>query len=268
MKFKKVYIEITNRCNLRCSFCIGNKRKPKFMSFDEFSFILNKIKLYTNYLYFHILGEPLLHPDVVKFIDYASDMGFYVNITTNGYLINRLSSVKNLRQLNISLHSYDSKYNISYSEYLDSIFNVIDNFDNTYVSLRFWTGVNDRILNYILKHYGISSIPTNFDGFKLKDNIFLSKSNEFIWPSFDNNLDSDGKCYGLIDHIGILCDGSIVPCCLDSNCSILLGNIFFDSLSDILSSKRVTDMIDGFKKGYRCEKFCRHCGFFVKKNEG
>ena len=108
MKYKKVYIEITNNCNLNCSFCIHNKRTPKFMSMDEFKIILSKLKGYTKYLYFHILGEPLLHPYINEFINEASK-DFYVNITTNGYLIKNIKDNKNIRQINISLHSNQNK---------------------------------------------------------------------------------------------------------------------------------------------------------------
>ena len=265
MRFKRVYIEITNQCNLKCDFCIGNKRGAKFLSFSDFVIILDKVKPFTNYLYFHILGEPLLHPDIIKFIDYASSMGFYINITTNGYLINRIKGIKKIRQLNISLHSYDSNYGVSMEKYLNNIFNVIEGLESTYVSLRLWGDSNFEILNYVLKHFGVDSFPNNFDRFKLSDGVFLSKFHEFIWPDLDNNYYSEvGKCYGLIDHIGILSDGSIVPCCLDSNCSIYLGNIFTNSIDDILKSYRVINMINGFKRGYKCEELCRHCNFLDK----
>ena len=265
MRFKKVYIEITNGCNLNCDFCIGNKRKVKFMTFSEFKIILSKIKPYTNYLYFHVLGEPLLHPDVVKFIKYAHDSGFNINITTNGYLIDKLKGIDFIRQINVSIHSFNSKYGVSFNDYINNVFDVIDSMSNTYISLRLWVGENKNNLNTILEHYGISNIPGNFDGFKLRDKVYLSKFHEFIWPSFNNNYYSEeGSCYGLIDHIGILSDGSIVPCCLDSNGSIFLGNIFSDSLDDILSSDRVKKIIDGFKGHYKCEEFCRHCKFLDK----
>ena len=263
MRFKKVYIEITNGCNLKCDFCIGNKRDVRFISVDDFKFILDKIFPYTRYLYFHILGEPLLHPNVVDFISIASDMGFYVNITTNGYLINRLKNVSNIRQLNISLHSYDSKYGISIDRYLNNIFDVVDGFKDTYVSFRLWARQSDDMLNKVCSHYGVHDLPDDYDKFKLSSNVFLSKFHEFIWPDFNNNYYSEkGRCYGLIDHIGILSDGSIVPCCLDSSASIFLGNIFTDSLDDILNSKRVLNIINGFKCGLKCEEFCRHCNFF------
>lgn len=265
MRFKKIYIEITNGCNLNCSFCIGNKRSVKFLSFSQFKVILNKVKSYTNYLYFHILGEPLLHPDVVKFIDYASSQGFYVNITTNGYLIHKLKGVSNIRQLNISLHSYDLKYGISLDEYLNNIFDVVDSLSDTYVSLRFWGRGNNEILRCVCDHFNIINIPNDFDKFELCNKVFLSKFHEFIWPDFNNNYYSEkGKCYGLIDHIGILSDGSVVPCCLDSCASICLGNIFEDCIDDILKSSRVDEMIKGFKCGYKVEEFCKHCSFLEK----
>ena len=265
MRFKKIYIEITNGCNLNCEFCIGNKRKIKFMSFSEFELVLSKIKHYTNYLYFHVLGEPLLHPDVIRFIQYAHDCGFYINITTNGYFIDKLKGIDFIRQINISIHSFNSKYGVSFSEYINNIFDVISDMPNTYISLRLWVGNNLEYLRYILDYYGVSDIPDKIDGFKLCDKVYLSKFHEFIWPSMDNSYYSEeGSCYGLIDHIGILSDGSVVPCCLDSNGSICLGNIFDDSLSDILSSVRVTNIVDGFRKHYKCEEFCRHCKFLDK----
>lgn len=264
MRFKKIYIEITNGCNLNCSFCIGNKRSVKFMSFSEFAFILDKIKGYTKYLYFHILGEPLLHPDIIKFINYANDCGFFVNITTNGYLINRLKGVSSIRQLNVSVHSFDLKYGVSLDHYLSDIFDVIDSFSDTYVSLRLWTDCSCDILFKIVNHYNLD-VPTCYDNFKLSDRIFLSKFHEFIWPDFNNDYYSEvGKCYGLIDHIGILSDGSIVPCCLDSTPSICLGNIFYDDLDIVLNSDRVFNMINGFKNSYKCEELCRHCKFLDK----
>lgn len=260
--FKKVYIEITNSCNLKCDFCIGNKRNVRFMSFSDFEFILDKIKPYTRYLYFHILGEPLMHPNIIDFINYASSQGFYINITTNGYLIERLKGISNIRQLNISLHSYNSSYGVSIDKYLDNIFSIVDNMRVTYISYRLWVDSNIDFLKRLGAHYDVDSIPTDFDHYSLSKNVFLSKNSKFIWPDVSNDYYSErGKCYGLIDHFGILCDGRIVPCCLDSDASICLGNIFDDNLDDVLNSERVLQIIDGFRHNYKCEELCRHCNF-------
>ena len=109
--YKKIYLEITNNCNLSCNFCAKNKRTKAFLDEEKFHIILDKIKPHTKYLYFHLMGEPLLHPKINEYIDYASK-DFFINITTNGYLINKIKNNKNIRQLNISLHSFD-EFNIT-----------------------------------------------------------------------------------------------------------------------------------------------------------
>lgn len=264
MRFKKIYIEITNACNLTCKFCYGNKRKILFMSFDDFKLILSKIKKYTKYLYFHVLGEPLLHPKINEFIDYAYSQGFYINITTNGYLIKNIRDCSKIRQINFSLHSYSEYYKVDLEKYLTSIFDFIDNNENTYFSLRLWVcnDYNESIIKFISDRYNIFINKEN-NNFKVKDNVFLNFSHTFIWPDVNNNFYSEkGKCYGLIDHIGILSDGSIVPCCLDAGKHICLGNIYDDELIDILNTERVKKMIVGFRNNHRYEELCRHCGFF------
>lgn len=270
MRFKKIYVEITNGCNLKCDFCIGNKREIEYLSFDNFKIILNKIKPFTKYLYFHILGEPLLHPNVNDFVSYAVEMGFYVNITTNGYLINKIKCFDKIRQLNISLHSFDERYGINLFYYLDNIFSVIDLLNDTYVSLRLWVDskYNVDIIKYIENKYNLIVDFDKYNNICISKNVFLNKSHEFTWPDLDNDYYCDkGKCYGLIDHIGILVDGSIVPCCMDSNANVFLGNVFSDNFFEVINSDRVNKMISGFKNNIKCEEFCKHCGFLEKIKE-
>lgn len=265
---KKVYIEITNSCNLNCDFCIQNKRNKKFMTREEFSWVLNKLKGYTKYLYFHILGEPLLHPQIKEFIDIAVSDGFYVNITTNGYLIRKIRDVSNLRQLNISLHSYDESYGISIENYMNSIFDVVDSLKDTYISYRLWVKNfnNEKMLELLNKHYGTNiKVGDIRENVTLSNNVFISSFHEFIWPDLDNDYyNEEGTCYALRDHIGILVDGTVVPCCLDSQGDINLGNIYEDSINTILESDRAIRMRQGFQNKEKCEELCRHC-FFVDK---
>ena len=263
-KFKKIYIEVTNACNLKCGFCIKNDRKIEYISIDRFNILLERIKDYTNYLYFHILGEPLIHPNINELIDIASN-NFKINITTNGYLINNLKT-KNVRQLNISLHSFDDKYKIKLKNYLDNIFNKIDSFKNTYISLRLWVKnkYNKDIIKYINNRYNVN-LSENDKNYKINGHIFINNFHEFVWPDLNNNYYNEfGGCYGLRDHIGILVDGTIVPCCLDSRGVITLGNIYNDSIYNILNSNRVNNMIDKFKNNKKCEELCRHCSFLEK----
>lgn len=231
------------------------------MSMENFKLILDRINRYTDYLYFHVLGEPLLHPKFNEMVDYASKE-FKINITTNGYLINSIKT-KNIRQLNISLHDFSPKYNIELKDYLDNVFNKIDSLPNTYISLRMWVNnmYYNSMIEYINKRYNVE-IDSNIDKYTINKHIFINNFHEFIWPNLDNKYyNKIGTCYGLIDHIGILVDGTIIPCCLDSRGDINLGNIYSDNLIEVLNQKRVLDMINGFKKNNKVEELCKHCNF-------
>lgn len=267
--FKKVYIEITNDCNLSCSFCIKNKRIKKYMIESEFITILDKLYGYTKYLYFHILGEPLMHPNINEFINIASKR-FKVNITTNGYLISNINNNKNIRQINISLTSFDPKYNVSLKDYMNNIFSIVDELSkHTYISFRFWVNnkYSSEILNMINKKYNTNLNPNNLkNNSTISKNIFISTNNEFIWPDLNNNYYNEvGTCYALKDHIGILVDGTIVPCCLDSKGDIKLGNIFNDNIIDVINSKLYQKMLIGFKNNKKFELLCRKCRYLDNK---
>ena len=263
-KFKKVYVEISNICNLSCPFCLKSTKEKRSLSIDEFDVIINKLKPYTKYLYFHVLGEPLLHKDINLFIN---NLGYFVNITSNGYLINKLQS--KIRQINISLHSFNERYNKSLNEYLDDIYKYyLNNYENTYINLRLWSKskyLND-ITNYLNNKFNIK-IDLSLNNMKLSDNLFLNIDNEFVWPD-DNKSDQIyfGKCYALKDHIAILSDGTIVPCCLDGNGKIMLGNIFNDDLKDVFSSSNYKKLEEELSNGIRSNKLCQKCNFLDVKN--
>ena len=261
--FKKVYVEITNNCNLDCSFCVKNKRDKMFISIDDFKIILGKLKDYTKYLYFHIMGEPLLHPHINELIDLASN-NYFVNITTNGYLIDRIKDNKNIRQINISLHSYDKKYNKTLDEYLDNIFSAVDKLvvNNTIIKYRMWVeGVNKKeIINKLEEKYN-TKIDSN--KVKLADNVYYEVEEEFIWPALDNDYYSEtGSCRALRDHLGVLVDGTIVPCCLDSEGIIKLGNIYKNEINDIINSNLFKEMKKGFLNNKKIHDLCRKCNFY------
>ena len=265
--YKKIYLEITNNCNLSCDFCIKNKRINKFMNENEFKTILNKLDTHTKYLYFHVLGEPLLHPKINEFINYASNK-FKINITTNGYLIDKIKNNKNIRQLNISLHSFNNKYKTSLESYMNKIFECVDILkEYTYISYRFWLKSKDskKILDMINKKYNVNlSIDNIKNNTTIDKNIFISINEEFIWPNLNNDhYEEYGTCYALKDHIGILVDGTIIPCCLDSLGVINLGNIFKDNLNDIINSKRYQNMLNGFKQNKKIEELCKTCKYYT-----
>lgn len=266
-RFKKIYLEITNACNLSCEFCIQNQRKIKFITIQELKLVLDKLEPYTNYLYFHVLGEPLMHPDINTIINLASQK-FYVNITTNGYLINKIKENPNIRQINISLHSFHPKYQISLQEYLKNIFDSIDSFikNNTYISLRLWvkTPYMNEIKAYINKRYHCN-IELKNNSYKIHNYLFINSFHSFIWPDLKNNYYNEkGTCYALKEQIGILSDGTIIPCCLDSEGSLALGNIYKDDLDEVISNEKFQNMLIGFRNHQKREELCKHCQFISK----
>ena len=99
--FKRIYIEILNYCNLNCPFCNKTTKDKKYISRDEFNHILKEIVPYTDYIYLHVQGEPLLHKDLINFLIDAKEMGLNINLTTNGTLLFNFPNILNyIRQIN------------------------------------------------------------------------------------------------------------------------------------------------------------------------
>ena len=280
MRFKKVYIEITNICNLNCSFCIKDNRMKKEMSIDEFETVLKKIDKYTDYIYLHVKGEPLIHNKLDKILSLTSKYNKYVNITTNGVLlknkINILKKYNNIRQINISLHSENNKDN-----YIDDILDAVDELKTIFIVYRFWTLKDNKLdnkmleyLNKIKEKYNINNELyneiINGNNLKISNNIYINKDKEFEWPDISNNYyNENGFCYGLKNQIGVLVDGTITICCLDSFGVSNLGNIFNDDIEIIMNSEKVKNIIKGFNNRKVYLDICKHCSYKerFKKNK-
>lgn len=274
-RFAKVYVEISNICNLKCSFCPGTIRASKKMSVDEFEMVLNKIKPYTDYIYFHLLGEPLCHPDLEKLLQIAEDMQFKVIITTNGTLLNKnkeiLLNSKSHYKTVISLHSFEANDNKnSFEKYLDDCFEYAKTAENKkIVVLRLWNnGGKDSLNNEILakiENYFPKPWHEERNGTRIGEKIYIQYGDKFDWPSLENdNVNENIFCYGLRDQIGILSDGTVVPCCLDNNGEINLGNIFESDLDEIINSPKAQNIYNGFSNRNACEELCKRCSFVRK----
>lgn len=280
MKFKKIYIEITNSCNFACSFCFKTDRPTRFMSPDEFAVVLEAIRPYTNYIYLHVLGEPLLHPRFEEMLALAQKADMQVNITTNGGLLKRKETALlkyPVRQINISLH--DAEENIVENEwdnYLENVLNfALKVAATTYINLRLWNGgvesskvFSDFCIRKIGDFFEIQ--PEDFSkndkdtGLKLSDHIFLQTAPRFDWPDGVTQRNEQVKtCYALRDQIAILADGTIVPCCLDADGAMNLGNIFTDNLGEKLNGERAQKIRNGFINNRITEEHCKTCGFFI-----
>ena len=270
-RFKKIYVEIINFCNLACPFCVKTSRDKKMMTKEEFSYVLDEIKPYTDYIYLHVQGEPLMHPLIKDFLDIAYEKGFFVNITTNVTLLHNnldiLLKAKSLRQINLSLQAIMELNNKE--KYYDDIVSLIKNNDHIYISLRIWGDYSPDVMKNELAYLEERlNIPIRIENKKrITDRVFLSLDQKFDWPDLNNPFNSEsGRCEA-IHQIAILSNGVVVPCCLDKDGIMNMGNIFETLFSDIINSNRYKEMIKGFKCGKVNEELCKHCTFLNRFNK-
>ena len=272
MRFQKVYLEISNVCNLRCSFCPGTRRKPQVMEEQGFSLLLPKLHPYTDYLYFHLMGEPLLHPMLPQYLKLAGEAGFKVILTTNGTLLdarqNMLLSAPGLHKVNISLHAFEANdLEVPFEEYLHHCFAYGYAAQGKKLTVfRLWNqggadARNSEILTQ-LEQYFPKPWTQERRGIRIGDKVYLEYGDKFDWP--DLSAAEVGErvfCYGLRDQIGVLCDGTVVPCCLDHEGDIALGNLFEEDLDTILQRPRAQAIYLGFQNKKAAEELCRKCGY-------
>lgn len=271
-RFHKVYVEISNVCNLSCRFCPGTKRQPHIMDTAEFATIIQKLRPYTDHLYFHLMGEPLLHPKLEEYLCLAGAQDFKVILTTNGTLLAKqqemLLSAPSLHKVNISLHAFEANdLSVPFEDYLAACFAYGKAATgNKLTVFRLWNQggeeeKNAQILSALEKAFPKPWQETR-SGVRLADKVYLEYGSKFDWPDISLEEGSDQVyCYGLKDQIGILCDGTVVPCCLDHDGDIPLGNLLTQEFSEILNNERTTAIIEGFKNRNAVEPLCRRCGY-------
>ncbi len=283
--FKKFYIETTSICNLSCTFCPPTQRAKGFISVEDFTKTLDQIKPHTDHIYFHVKGEPLLHPKIDELLDISAEKGFKVNITSNGTLIkknrSKLLGKPALRQINFSLHSFDGHPGSKdKAGYLADILEFVEEavaLSPLIVSFRLWNlemdnevnlqrHKNRELLGMIEQAFGLDyRIEEHFKpgkGVKIADRIYLNQDPEFKWPDL-NEPEDDGKgfCHALRNQAGVLIDGTVIPCCLDGEGVINLGNIHNTHFSDIVENERSTRLYEGFSRREAVEELCRKCGY-------
>ena len=270
----RIYLEITNVCNLDCSFCHKTSRAKKLMDEAEFHTLLNKIERRSRYLFFHLMGEPTLHPLLPHFIEAARGKGFLPAITTNGSLLAEKGDVLLSAlpyKISISLHAPEANAAFSADGYLEACvdFAKAAAAKGCIIALRLWNlgsgADNSQILDFLHQAFpGEWRDVRGGSSQRLSTRVFLEWGERFAWP--DPALppcdpDADLFCYGLRDQIGILADGTVVPCCLDADANLALGNLFASDLDDILASPRAKAIYDGFSRRRAVESLCRKCGY-------
>ena len=270
--FARAYVEVTNICNLQCSFCHGHSRPARQLSLEEFARILEQLQGKTQYIYYHLMGEPLTHPLLPEFIRMATAQGFYSMITTNGTLLQKRGDAlldAGVYKVSISLHSFETGEEAAHRQYLTQVADFAEKAAGlgVIICLRLWnrgheTGSPEAMLRQLLP----GDWQENTRGYRVRDKLFLEWGDRFTWPDRENDIQEGAPvCYGMRNQFGILSDGTVVPCCLDSDGVINLGNVFETPLAEILTSPRATAIGEGFQRGVATEDLCRRCPYARKK---
>ncbi len=272
---RKAYLEITNCCNLRCSFCAGTSRAPHTMTEAEFTALADKLHPWAEFLLYHLMGEPTAHPLLPRFINIATAMGFKSIITTNGTLLpsrgDELIAAKP-HKVSISLHAFEANPpGMSFEGYINGCLEFAKKAadKDIFVILRLWNldgraegalnEKNDQILKMLEERFPKPWLEIR-TGAKLRSHVFLEWGEKFDWPDLNGKIQQEnGFCYGLRNQVAVLCDGTVVPCCLDRNGDLALGNLFTDSLENILASDRARNLYEGFSSRKCTEELCRRC---------
>lgn len=269
--YSKVYVEITNQCNRNCSFCPGTARRPGMMTLEQFSEAAEKLQGVTKYLYYHLMGEPLTHPALPDMIRRATELGFKSAITTNGSLLpSRGKAILDagVYKVNISVHSFEEGSVESYKSYISGCMDFADEASKagTLVVFRLWNQGYDEGRNISTSDLMHERFPGQWKegsrGIQIQERMYLEYGERFEWPDMEaQDRGNRVFCYGLRDHFAVLCDGTVVPCCLDHDGDIPLGNIFREDLTQILSSPRAKAMVEGFSCRKAPEELCHKCGY-------
>ena len=284
--FNKVHIEISNVCNLQCSFCPEVIREKKLIDIDLFENVVKQVAPITEQVAFHLMGDPLVHPKLSELVEICGKYNAPIFFVTNGVLMNAKNRAilmsPTFRQINFSLHSFHDNFpDRDPTQYLESIFSFVEDAlelrPNLYLNFRLWnladvhgsTSANIDFLKRISQRFGCEVVtPSDVrikKSFKVKGRLYLHFDTEFKWPDLALPvLGTVGKCYGLKSHFGILADGTVVPCCLDKEGLIALGNAREAPISEILNSPRAQAILNGFQQRKLVEKLCQRCQYIER----
>lgn len=275
----RVYVEIGNICNLSCSFCPKTKRAPRQMSVAEFRCVCEKLGGVCENIFLHVMGEPLLHPDLPSLIDVAAENSLKVHITTNGTLLQKLSEsliarADKIARVSISLHAPEGNgKEDKIADYISGAVDFAKRFSAAggFSVFRLWNldsgeAVGKNCLNAYIESVLHREYPgewsARYSGFRMAERTFIEYDGVFVWPSESEAKETEiGTCHALRSQIAVLVDGTVVPCCLDSEGNMPLGNIFKEDLAHILNGHVAKEMRQGFERGVYTAELCKKCTY-------
>lgn len=289
MKFYRIYIELTNVCGLSCSFCPTKSLPSQVMDLDFFESIIQQAKEYTNEIACHVVGDPLTLSNLSDYLDIIHKYGLKAMLTTSGYFLKKQSHETLfhpcVKQINVSLNSFNKNdTSITFEQYMNPVLSLCEaklkREEELFINLRVWNldeMMSERTFNETLFHTLSSAFDTKLElediyqsrpkSIRLASKVLVHFDNYFEWPSLSNKVYGDGTCQGLQSHVAILASGKVVPCCLDCDGVIELGDLHEKSLDAVLKSKRADAMLKGFKEGKAVEELCQKCSYKDRFND-
>lgn len=291
MKFHRAYIEITNVCGLACSFCPPKEQPTQTMNLPFFESILLQLSDYTRDIALHVMGDPMVLSNLDDYLEVAHRLNFSVMITTSGFYLDVVRRAMLfhpcIKQVNISLNSFNkNSVSRSFEAYMENILALCDDklkqIHEFFINLRLWNldeacseeVFNEPLFTLLENHFELetgfiqNSISGERQSLRVAPKILLHFDRYFQWPSLHNDITGDGYCHGLSKQIAILADGRVVPCCLDGEGIIELGNLHETNLGKILASQRALSIVNGFKEGMAVEELCQKCSYKQRFEKG
>jgi len=269
MKFYRIYIELTNVCGLRCSFCPTKALPNTTMDLEFFESVIKEAKGFTREIACHVVGDPLTLSNLDAYLDIIDKYKMKAMLTTSGYFMKKHTSETlfhpAVKQINVSLNAFNKNdTSITFEQYMQPILKLchekIKQKKELFINLRMWNldeimsevKFNQELFDMLEKEFDIildlkSLDPKEKKSIRLDNKVLLHFDNYFEWPSLKNKNYGHGTCQGLDSHIGILANGDVIPCCLDNDAVMKLGNIKEQTLKEIVHGNRATDM--GLKWG-------------------
>jgi len=288
MKFYRIYIELTNVCGLSCSFCPTKELPNKQMDLVFFEFIISQAKQFTKEIACHVVGDPLTQPNLDEYLDIIHKHGLKAMLTTSGYFLKK-HSYETLfhpcvKQINISLNSFNKNdTSLTFEQYITPILTLCKEKllreKELFINLRVWNldemmseiSFNDTLFQKLNETFNTTLNLKNIynerpKSIRLASKILVHFDNYFEWPSLSNKNYGHGTCQGLQSHVAVLASGKVVPCCLDCEGIIELGDLHENTLGEIVTSKRASAMLNGFKEGKAVEELCQKCSYKERFN--
>ena len=259
------------------------------MDLAFFETVIAQVKPYTKEIACHVLGDPLTQSNLHDYLDIIHKYGLKSMLTTSGYFLKKHSYDTLfhpcVKQINISLNSFNKNdTSLTLDQYLKPIealcHEKLARQKESFINLRVWNldemmserAFNDKLFEKLSQAF---TVPLSLDtiykerpkSIRLENKVLLHFDNYFEWPSLHNQTYGDGTCQGLQSHIAILASGKVVPCCLDCDGVIELGDLHEESLETILSNSRTVSMLEGFKEGKALEELCQKCSYKERFNQ-